>query len=469
MSAKIDFIRRTGLYSQKMNKRVILIFHSDRDKKLSIDTLPPLGVLSIAAYLEKHGIQTDVIDSSVRSFSYEELRPYDLVGFSVNISNRECSLEAIARIKNLFPDKSLVIGGPLCMSNPGLFLQNPHLDAVFACEGEEALLEYILWDHREPIKGAYIKKGPSFQFQGPREWIKDLDALPFPALHKVDITKYNNYPKKKRPISSMMTSRGCPYPCIYCSHSMGRQWRPRSAENVVAEMKWQVNELGVKEICLFDDNFSLDRKRAERICDLLIEEKVPVTLQFTNGLRVDCLDSDLLAKLKKAGTWLIALAPESGSPEVLKKIKKGFDLSQVLRMERECRKQKIRTFGFFMIGFPFETRDDILETIEFAKRLDADLVEFNKVIPFARTELYEMMTQDGTLLADPSLSAKSYHEGTITTYQVGDLTEGEVKKLIRKAYREYYWRPKKMLGLLRTFSIRDLWGLGIYAIRTKNI
>ena len=469
MPAKVDFIRRAGLYSQEMNKRVVLIFHSDQDKKLSIDTLPPLGVLSIAAYLEQHGIQTDVIDSSIRSFSHEELRPYDLIGFSVNISNRECSLEAISRTKNLFPDKSIVIGGPLCMSNSELFLQNPYLDAVFACEGEEALLEYILWDHREPIKGAYIKKGPSFQFQGPREWIKDLDALPFPALHKVDIKKYNNYPKKKRPISSMMTSRGCPYPCIYCSHSMGRQWRPRSAENVVAEIKWQVNELGVKEICLFDDNFSLDRKRAERICDLLIEEKVPVTLQFTNGLRVDCLGWDLLAKLKRAGTWLIALAPESGSPEVLKKIKKGFDLSEVFRMEHECRRQKIRTFGFFMIGFPFETRDDILETIEFAKRLDTDIVEFNKVIPFAKTELYEMMAQGGTLLADPSLSAKSYHEGTITTHRVGDLSPQEVNKLIRKAYREFYWRPKKMISLLRIFSIRDLWGLATYAIRTKNI
>jgi radical SAM superfamily enzyme YgiQ (UPF0313 family) len=194
-----------------------------------------------------------------------------------------------------------------------------------------------------------------------------------------------------------------------------------------------------------------------------------VTLQFTNGLRADRLDHDLLLKLKKAGTWMIALAPETGNPIIMKKIKKGFDHAQVVKIRDECKKIGIRTFGFFMVGFPFEGREHIEETIEFAQKLDCDVVEFNKVIPYEKTELYDIIKKEGYLLQEPSFDSKSYHEGTITTHRVGDLEPAEVKQMIKKAYRRFYLRPKTMANLLRTFSIRDLWSLASYAVRTKNI
>jgi radical SAM superfamily enzyme YgiQ (UPF0313 family) len=122
-----------------------------------------------------------------------------------------------------------------------------------------------------------------------------------------------------------------------------------------------------------------------------------------------------------------------------------------------------------MIGFPFETRAEIEETIRFAKELDCEIVEFNKVIPYTHTELYEMIVDGGYLLHDALTDVQSYHEGGITTHRVGDLSPDEVKNLIRKAYQQYYLRPRKILDLLRTFSIRDLWELTTYAIRTQNI
>ena len=213
----------------------------------------------------------------------------------------------------------------------------------------------------------------------------------------------------------------------------------------------------------------MDRKRAEAICDLLIERKISVKLQFTNGLRADTLDANLLAKLKLAGTWLTGLAPETGNEEVMRKIKKGFDQHRVLEARKECRKAGIKTFGFFMIGFPFETREQIKETIRFAKILDCELVEFNKVIPYAHTELYDLIVKGGYELDLSPKQVQSYHEGTITTHRVGDMEPDEVKTLIRSAYRQYYLRPRKMLDLLRTFQITDLMGLAIYAIRTRNI
>ncbi len=452
-----------------MKKSVLLIFCSSNDKRSSINTLPPLGVLSIASFLEEKGIHTDVIDYSINPEARFDPEKYDVIGFSVNISNRKNTLQMLNEIKNKSPEIHIVVGGPLCMSNPELFFQSSSIDAIFTCEGEDALYDYLTLENKEDVKGVYIKQGSGYFFTGARKWINDLDSLPFPAFKKVDMNKYNNFPKRKRPISSIMTSRGCPFSCIFCSHAMGRKWRSRSPENVVREIKYQVNELGVKEICIYDDNFSMNKQRAEMICDLLIEDRVPVTLQFSNGLRVDSLDASLLAKLKKAGTWLIGLAPETGNPEVMKKIRKGFDQSQVLNIRRECKKIGIKTFGFFMIGFPFEDKRSIEDTIRFAKELDCEIVEFNKVVPYAKTELYEMIVDGGYLINNSPNEVASYHEGSISTHKVGDMSPNEVKNLIVKAYRQYYLRLPKMIDLLKTFSIEDLWGLAYYAVSTRNI
>jgi anaerobic magnesium-protoporphyrin IX monomethyl ester cyclase len=452
-----------------MTQSILLAFYSAGEKELSINTLPPLGILSIASFLEHRGIRCDVLDYSINPSAKIEFQSYDVIGFSINISNRETTLHAITGIKREMPNKHIIVGGSLCISNPEYFFNNKLLDAVFVGEGEESLFEYVTCGDREKVKGIYLRKGTDFVFTGDREWITDLDSLPFPALHKVDIRKYNCVPKRKKPISSIMTSRGCPFSCIFCSHSMGKRWRFRSPSNVVGEIKWQVSELGVKEICVFDDNFSLDRKRAEMICGQLIEEKIPVTLQFTNGLRVDCLDQNLLSKLRKAGTWLIGLAPETGNPKIIKQIKKGFDHSQVINIRKECKRLGIATFGFFMVGFPFEKRSDIEDTIKFAQALDCDIVEFNKVIPYAKTELYDMIEEEGYGIENSCIEARSYHEGTITTHRVSDLEPDEIKYLIKKAYRKYYLRPRTILNLLKTFSLRDLWTLTKYAFRTKNI
>jgi radical SAM superfamily enzyme YgiQ (UPF0313 family) len=446
-----------------------LVFHSSGDRRLSVDTLPPLGILSIAASLEAKGIHTDVIDFSVDADAVIHPEIYDLIGFSINIANRETSLREIERIRTLCPSVPIVVGGPLCMSAPEVFTGNTNIDAVFACEAEEALYEYLTATDKSTVKGVYVRVGSEVAFGGTREWIRDLDSLPFPALDKVPIERYNNYPKRARPIVSMITSRGCPYGCIFCSHSMGRKWRARSAEHVVDEIKRLVNDLNVREICIYDDNFSLDRKRAEAICDALIEGKISVKLQFANGLRVDNLDVKLLEKLKAAGTWFMGIAPEVGDPGVLKAIKKGFDLERVKEIREHCRRLRITTHGFFMIGFPFETRDTILRTIRFAKELDCEIVEFNKVIPYPKTELFDTLVSTGNLLADPWMKAKSYHEGTIETHRVGDVPAEEIKKMIQSAYRQYYLRPKKMVDLLRTFSIGDIFSLALYALRTSNI
>lgn len=450
-------------------RSALLVFCATGDKGSAINTLPPLGILGIASFLEHKGLRVDVLDLSVDHRTPLNADQYDLVGFSINISNRERSLKAIAEIKAGSPQTQVVVGGPLCMSNPELFTELGQVDAVFACEGEEALFEYMTTGEKRDLKGVYVKTPTGYDFSGPRPWIEDLDSMPYPAFGKVDMTRYNNFPKRHRPVSSMITSRGCPFGCVFCSHSMGRKWRARSPENVVGEIKLQVNQFGVREICIYDDNFSLNRDRAEKICDLIVQERVKVTLQFSNGLRADSLHPQLLMKLKAAGTWLIGLAPESGNPDILRKIKKGFGHSSVLEARKSCRRAGIKTFGFFMIGFPFEDKYAIDDTIRFAKQLDCELVEFSRVIPYARTELYDMIVRDGDFIGEASEISQSYLRGPIRTHRVKGLSAEEVETLIRRAYRGYYLRPRKMVDLLRTFSLRDLWGITLYALRTRNV
>lgn len=448
---------------------VLLVFHAAGGPSMSISTLPPLGILMIAANLEKNGITADVVDFSIQPSTTIDADRYDVVGFSVNISNLRSTLAEIARLKRTNPDRHIVAGGPICMTDPDVLLQQGMVDAVFACEGEHALVEYLTTTDRSQVKGIYLKNRDGYSFTGERDWIRDLDALPFPAFDKVDLEKYRNVPSRQRPIISMMTSRGCPFKCIFCSTSMGKDWRPRSPENVVREIKWEVETLGIKEICIYDDNFSLDKERAEAICDKLIEEEIPVKLQFTNGLRVDCLNTRLLRKLKDAGTWLIGLAPETGNPDVMRRIRKGFDHARVMEVREECKNLGIVTFGFFMIGFPFEDKETIEDTIRFSKELDAEIVEFNRVVPYKKTELYEMLKSEGTLLSDAGFCVESYHSGGISTHKVGDLSSKDIEGLVRRSYKEYYLRPSKMLELLRVFSISDLWTLTHYALRTGNV
>ena len=165
-------------------KKVLLIFHSDDDKKVSIEKLPPLGILYIAAFLEEKKIKTDIIDFTIEPNTKIHAEKYDLIGFSINISNREISLKEISIIKEQYPRMHIIVGRSLCLSNPELFINNSIIDAVFACEGEEALYEYIVNDDKECVLGIYLQRNGRSIFTGKRTCIPNLDTLPFPAFRE---------------------------------------------------------------------------------------------------------------------------------------------------------------------------------------------------------------------------------------------------------------------------------------------
>lgn len=438
-------------------KDLLLVFANPKNKRNYINTLPPAGILYLAAYLEKHAYSVDIIDCNVSGFSFNKSKDYRVIGFSINIANVENSIDLIKRINKINPQIELIVGGPLPSVSPEIFFRLP-LKAVFISESEKSLSEYLRHPDNKNNKGYYFKDaGNNWRFNGPNPHILDLDELPFPALNKIDLRKYYTPVKKSQPVSVLISSRGCPFNCTFCCKIMGSEYRMRSAANVVSEIEWQVNELGVKEIAIYDDNFTLDSQRVEDICDLIHKKNIIVNLQLTNGVRADSLNRKLLKKMKLAGFWMIAFAPESGNIQTLEKIKKGFDLDRVKQCLSWCREFKIKTWAFFIVGFPWEDYAMFKKTVEFSATIDADIVHFTNCVPLPGTELYN----------------QTYGKEKTWTIKDSNFFCGNwpaKNGFTAQAYRELYLKnPGRMLRLFRIFSIQDLIRIIWYTFKSGNI
>ena len=244
----------------------------------------------------------------------------------------------------------------------------------------------------------------------PRSPIQDLDSLPFPARHLLPMSKYFAAVKEnplrgeiRKPWAMILTSRGCPYECIFCSIHivMGKRWRARSPQNVVDEIEHLVNTYKIKQVDFYDDNLTLNKKRMETICDLIMEKGLDIEWYIPNGVRADTLDENLLTKMKASGCKRIRVAPESGVQHVLDKIiKKNLNLRDVEKAVVLSKKVGIKIGCFFVIGLIGETKKDINETINYAyklRNLGADRFYFSYAMPLYGTELYEQAKRGGFL------------------------------------------------------------------------
>jgi radical SAM superfamily enzyme YgiQ (UPF0313 family) len=442
-------------------KKVLLVMQAAAKKDNFVNALPPLGILYISSFLDSMGIASDVIDYNIAEAPYSAAKDYDLVCFSVNCGNVTRTLEMCRHVKDNY-GKKVIVGGPLTTSDPGFFMEKEYVDGAVVGEGEYALYEYIRG--ARPVSGMYLKdENGRAVFGGERPHIKGLDHLPFPALNKIDIRKYNTIPKKGRPVSTITTSRGCPYSCIFCFHSLGHAYRMRSAENVVAEIEWQVKELGVKEIGILDDNISLDMDRAKRIFKEISAKKLDVSFILYNGIRVDRVDEELLGLMKKANVWMMSVSPESGDPESNTLMKKGFDNEKVMKVVEMSKRMGFFTYACFMIGFPWEMEEHIRRTIDFAMKLDTDLVQFARVVAFPNTELYDMCKLNYRIEKDIGLFYSD------PKFSISKLTNERLDKFIKEAYRKFYFRPRKAMRLLGGLRWDDIYTLAKYSVKTKSI
>jgi anaerobic magnesium-protoporphyrin IX monomethyl ester cyclase len=253
---------------------------------------------------------------------------------------------------------------------------------------------------------------------------------------------------------SIMTSRGCPYRCTFCSQSiMPIKWRARTPENVLAEWKHLVNTMGAQEIGVLDDSANIDVERLERISTLLVENDINhVPWIFVNGIRANLATEETLSRLKKAGLKRTAFGVESGDPDVLLSIDKKIDHDTIRQAFKNAKKAGLETIGFFIIGLPGETEESMEQTIKFACELDPLVANFSMMTPYPGTKVYEIAKRQGRLLLE-DWEDYVFFDGK-ARYEMGEMTAEMVERKWKEAYRRFYLRPHR---IAKTLTRKDFW------------
>lgn len=420
--------------------------------------LPPLGIIYLAATLERDGHDVKVIDataeSTVLDYDFNQLKrdilefKPKIVGIGANVPQIDQTNMTLDIVKNIDPTIVTIVGGPLVSSNPNFLLQLKNADYGIMGEVDLAISDILKKiENNENLKnteGLIWRENGSAKSIKPKD-IFDLDQIPLPARHLLKMEIYRPSPANYRrlPATTMMSSRGCPYKCIFCSRSVdGMAFRAHSAERVVEEIEQLVNKFGIKDIQMFDDTFTLNIKRVEDICNMLIERKVNVGWNCMT--RVDKVSVDLFKLMKKAGCYEVGFGIESGSERVLKFIKKSATKDQIRSAVKMAKEAGIDVRGFFMLGFPTETKEEIEETIKFAKELGVDVAQFMIATPYPGTEMWKIAEENGRI-NNEDWSSFTFYAPDKMPFSSELFTDQELLNFYKKAYRTYYLRPSFML------------------------
>lgn len=439
--------------------------------------LPPLGLAMLAAVLKKENYKVEIIDSVVLNYSnnnilkiIKEKNP-KIIGISATTPTYHRAKQLAEEIKKIFPDKLLVIGGHHITIMPKVILREKVFDIGVYGEGEVTIIELINsykssnYSYRKflsNIKNLKKINGISFKdkkgkviVNKPRELIKDLDSLPYPARELLLMEKYLPLPNqyKRKPVVHMIAIRGCPYNCSFCSNNkiFGRKIRYRSPEKVVEEIEYVMKKYGAKEISFWDDMMTVNKAWIHKFCNLIINKKIDII--WTCYARVDSVDGPMLRKMKKAGCWNIFFGFESGVQELLNNITKGITLEQIKNANDLCKKIGIEVRASFMIALPGETPELARKTIDFAKKLNPDYVQFCITTPYPGTALYENVKKYGKIIEDYS----KFNIWEPVFIPKGYKNSDEIKKIEKIAMREFYLRPRYIFSRIRKInSIEDI-------------
>lgn len=418
----------------------------------------PLGLMYVAAYLEQNNHKVRIVDLKLSEHteqamkkSLQDFKP-DFVGIGCMTVEYNYVHEMLKQIKEEVPEAKVIMGGPHVNAFHDV-LKNEFVDIIVLGEGEITMQEIVDGKKLSKINGIGYKENGHIKYNPPRDFIDDLDNLPFPAYHLVDMEQYFESPfthgfvlaNKRR--AQIFTSRGCPYNCNYCHKIFGKKFRKRSPENVLKEIKFLHDKYGVKEFHFEDDSFNVDIKRAKRIMDLIIQSGMKIKINFPNGIRGDMVDEELLRKMKRAGTYHFCLGIESWNPEIQTKIGKHLNLKKLDNTINMATRLGIIVGGFFMIGFVGETKKEMKQTIDYAVRSKLHTAIFSKVTPFKGTRLFDEAVETGYKPTD-NLEELDYRFGKANVSAVSD---DELDKLHKNAYLRFYFKPSRMWNLFKVF------------------
>lgn len=445
----------------------------------------PLGIGYLASYLRQAGYQVKIFESSSDSFSFNDLdrqirlyRP-DLLGISVMTPSYPDAVEICNQVKSEHNIKTVLGGHHVSAVKEEVLKQSQDVDFAVIGEGEQTLLGLVnQLDSTRPefgrVDGLIWCDGDKIVINRSREPIQDIDVLPFPARDIVDMNKYglHSYIDFGKKSATMITSRGCPFKCIFCSSwlTMGRGYRFRSPENIMKEVVELVERHGVDHIVFEDDTMTLRRDRMEEICTAFMEMTNRPSWYCLS--RVDTMDYALARRMKKAGCKMVNFGIESGSPEILARIGKNISLERACQAVGACRKAGLRTQCTFIVGFPFDTEQTMVMTYRMAKRINPTIAIFFPLIPYPGTKVFcEFMDQDLV-----PKNVKEWQNFLMTDSNCGisvndNFTGQQVRTIANKWNRRFYLRPWHWLQMARTVSsasdfLRLVKG-GVYLLRTR--
>lgn len=419
----------------------------------------PLGLLYLASFMRKYGFEIKICYMAAERIDFDDVRKLikewdpDICGISA-ITYESRGLHKIAQIsKTIKPETFVIAGGPYPSSDPENIMEDNNIDFIVIGEGEyifKELIDALNGDgpNIPDIDGIVYRKDTETFHNPKKNYINDLDKLPYPAWDMVDIQLYCSHTRMSRFSTErympIFTSRGCPYNCTYCHNIFGKKFRGHSVERIINEIDILYNQYEIRDFEIYDDLFNFNFDRTKPILREIINREYKINIHLPNGLRIEFIDEELVSLLKQAGLKFISIPIETASPRIQKLVKKNLNLEKVYPVIDLFVKKKIFTQGYFMLGFPTETLEEIKTTINFALKSKLHIPAFFNVIPFKGTELYNSF---------PGYSS-SFDRGDLNYYDLetpfsGTISPGKMKSLKIRAFLQCYLNPVRIYRIIR--------------------
>lgn len=432
-----------------------------RAVKENYGVFPSLSLLYVAGHLEQLGCEVQFIDVNAENLTLEEcvtrLRAFgpDYIGYTITTYLFYQTLSWIKAIKEQLPVPTIV-GGVHMGMYPKESMSHTCLDYGVTGEAEVTVGPLLrALQHKRDLHGipglVFREPEGTVTYNGSAPLLQDITQAAWPARHLIDNSLYYSFISKYKNFSCLMTSRGCPYRCIFCEQG-GLKFRPRSPTDVVDEIELGLKEYGIREYDFFDSAFTIQKPRVIEICQELDRRKLDVV--WAARTRVDCISEEMLKWMRKAGCARIYYGLESGNRDVLRTLLKAADLEQAKETVAQTKRAGIDVFGYFMVGNPGENEATIRQTIRYALDLDLDYAQFSKSTPMPGTALYDLyMKEFGEDYWRRYIQDESY-DAYIPRPSCA-LTEERIQELTQLAYVRFYYRPAyvaRALGRLKSWD-----------------
>lgn len=410
-----------------------------------------IGLGYLSSYLENSGVDVKVIDAKLERLTLDDViemtlhEEPDVIGLTAMTHEIDRANEIAVSIRNRINEALFVIGGVHVTALPRETLTAYNVfDVGIIGEGEltlQKLVDMLAQRKRDfsAIDGIVYRKGTGIMLNKEQSWIQDLDSLPFPA--------WRHFPKAT--VYRITTSRGCPFPCVFCMRASGKTQRVRSPENVVSEIEHVIKVKKPEKFMFSDETFTLNRNHVNRICDLLIEKKLHKEIKWGSTTRVDVISFELLDKMKSAGCYEIQFGVESGNEQVLRAIRKNIHMDQASKAINLAKRVGLHTEAAFILGHPNETFDTAYDTINFAAQLNPDILQLGIMVPYPGTEVAGMAERGEGGYKILSNNWSDYNKQLGNALELDSLSRADLEKLQLIGYLKLFIFNRRFLGLLR--------------------